>query len=325
MSVRRSFPGIAIRFPLWKSVAVLLCLVPVLAAGSNLSDMTVRTKVEPGFRVEVNGYTYDWNSIGRFVLPGETLQLSIPGSVSNSGWVASGGEVFEAGRQTYWVAPDQPGLYPLMVSSGMTMKRVNAFVMIPYDSLKNGYLRGVKIGRYPSSSPFPNFTRPKGFIEVTPDNTNTPVSDRYALGEFVPRQPDGFPKYIVLREELLVKLELLTDLVRSKGHTCDKLSVFSGFRSPALNRRNRSGRNSAHVYGGAADIFIDADGDHKMDDINHDGDSNRRDAKQFAGYVDELEAKYPEIVGGCGWYSRTRYRGPFIHVDVRGQPSRWHQ
>jgi uncharacterized protein YcbK (DUF882 family) len=122
-----------------------------------------------------------------------------------------------------------------------------------------------------------------------------------------------------------VKVELFTDLVRSKGYGCDRLTVISGYRSPFHNRRNRSGRNSAHVYGGAADLIIDANDDGRMDDLNRDGVVNRRDSKLMAGYVDELEARHPETVGGCGWYSRTRYRGPFIHIDVRGTPSRWHQ
>lgn len=306
-------------------------IIGVLAAGlglshsSTLSDVAVRQHIDPSFRVEVNGYVYNWDYIGRFVVPGDTLRLATPGFSAHSGWVASAGELYEDGAKTVWVAPAEPGLYPIIATSGTVTKHVNVFVMIPYDSLKNGYLKGVHIGRYPSSSPFPNFTKPRGFIMVTPENLDTRVSDRYTLRDFTPRQPDGFPKYMALREELLIKLEFFTDLVRSRGFNCDKLTVISGYRSPFYNMRNRSGRNSAHVYGGAADIFVDCDGDGHMDDLNHDGSVNRRDSKLLAGYVDELEAQHPEIVGGCGWYSRTNCRGPLIHIDVRGKPSRWHQ
>ena len=92
-----------------------------------------------------------------------------------------------------------------------------------------------------------------------------------------------------------------------------------------MNRRVRYGRNSAHIYGGAADIIVDGNRDGRLDDLNHDGQSNRKDAKLLAGLAEELELKYPELAGGVGWYSRTRYRGAFVHVDVRGRKSRWHQ
>lgn len=277
--------------------------------------------------VEVNGCVDDWSSIGRFVLPGETLRLATSDDLNSSGWVASAGELVDLGNATCLVTPTEPGLYPIIVTSGTAVRRINAFVMIPYDSLdKKGYLRGVRIGRYPKSTgQFPNFTKPRGFIIATPDNLDTPVSPRYTLRDFAPRSMEGFPKYTVLLEELLVKLELLTDLVKSRGVKCDRLSVFSGYRPPAHNWRVERGRNSAHIYGGAADIIIDANNDGRLDDLNHDGQSNRKDAKLLASYVDELEAKHPELVGGVGWYSRTRSHGAFIHVDVRGKRARWHQ
>jgi hypothetical protein len=277
--------------------------------------------------VEVNGCVDDWSSIGRFVLPGETLRLATSDDVNSSGWVASAGELVDLGNSTCWVAPDEPGLYPIIVTSGTAVRRVNAFVMIPYDSLdKKGYLRGVKIGKYPKSTEqFPNFTKPRGFIIVTPDNLDTPVSPRYTLRDFAPRSMEGFPKYTVLREELLIKLELLTDLVKARGFKFDRFDVFSGYRPPAMNRRVRYGRNSAHIYGGAADIIVDGNGDGRLDDLNHDGQSNRKDAKLLAAYAEELEAKHPELTGGIGWYSRTRSRGAFVHVDVRGKHARWHQ
>ena len=296
-------------------------------AGATLSDATVRGQIRPRLSVDINGYVYDWDNIGRFVLPGETLRLGTSDNANSSGWVASAGELVDVGKATCWVAPNEPGLYPIIVTSGTTVRRVNAFVMIPYDSLnKKGYLKGVKIGKYPKPiEQFPNFTKPKGFIITTPDNINTPVSPHYTLGDFAPRSIDGYPKYTVLREELLIKLELLTDLVQAHGFKFDRFTVFSGYRPPAYNYRVERGRNSAHIYGGAADIIVDGDNDGRLDDLNHDGQSNRKDAKLLAGYVDELEAKHPELVGGVGWYSRTRHRGPFVHVDVRGKPARWHQ
>jgi hypothetical protein len=309
--------------------SIFLAAIVALAgagSGSPLTSDIVRRMVKPPFTIAVNGYGYQWDNIGRFVMPGDTLWLDVRGTAEHSGFVAAGGELAEVNGQTCWVAPGDPGLYPIMVSCGPALRHINAFVLVPYSGLdKKGYLRGVRMGRYPASSPFPNFTTPRGFVEVTPDNFETPISQRYRLRDLCPQQPEGFPKYVALREELLVKLELLSDFVAEKGYPCERLSILSGFRSPQYNRRNRTGRNSAHVYGGAADLFVDADGDGHMDDLNHDGTVNRRDSKLLAGFVDEFEQRYPELVGGCGWYSRNRWRGPFVHIDVRGTPSRWHQ
>jgi len=318
---------LTLRSIILRTILSLCVLFAGVVAGANLSDATVRGQVQPHLSVDVNGYAYDWDNIGRFVLPGETLRLATSDDANSSGWVAAAGELVDMGNATCWVAPPEPGLYPIIVTSGSTVRRINAFVMIPYDSLdKKGFLKGVKIGKYPKPIiEFPNFTRPKGFIVTTPDNLDTPVSPRYTLRDFVSRTMEGFPKYTVLREELLIKLELFTDLLQSKGFKFDRLNVFSGYRPPSLNRRVRYGRNSAHIYGGAADIIVDGNNDGRLDDLNHDGQSNRKDAKLLASYAEELEEKHPELSGGIGWYSRTRSRGAFIHVDVRGRRSRWHQ
>jgi hypothetical protein len=310
-----------------RAILISWVILAGFGAGATLSDATVRGQIRPKLSVDVNGFAYDWDNIGRFVLPGETLRLATSDNANSSGWVASAGELVDEGNATCWVAPQEPGLYPIIVTSGTTVRRINAFVMIPYDSLdKKGYLKGVKIGKYPKPiEEFPNFTQPKGFIVTTPDNLDTPVSPRYTLRDFASRTMEGFPKYTVLCEELLVKLELLTDLVQSRGFKFDRFRVFSGYRPPALNRRVRYGRNSAHIYGGAADLIVDGDNDGQLDDLNHDGQSNRKDAKLLAEYAEELEAQHPELVGGIGWYSRTRSLGAFIHVDVRGTRSRWHQ
>jgi len=312
---------------LLRTILISWVLLAGVLAGATLNDAIIRRQIRPRFSIDINGYVEHWDDVGRFVLPGETLRLATSNDAHSSGWVASAGELVDVGDATGWVAPAEPGLYPIIVTSGTAIRRINAFVMIPYDSLdKKGYLRGVKIGRYPRPiEEFPSFTKPKGFIITTPDNLDTPVSPHYTLRDFASRTMGGFPKYTVLREELLVKLELLTDIVKSRGVKFDRFTVFSGYRPPAHNWRVERGHNSAHIYGGAADIIVDANGDGRLDDLNHDGQSGSRDAKQLAAWAEELEAKYPELVGGIGWYGRTRRRGAFIHVDVRGKHARWHQ
>ncbi len=305
-------------------VTVLALLVACLSlvSGANIAGMAAREHIAPGCQVDVNGQVYTWDVIGRFVMPGETLWLSIVGQEEHSGWVVSAGELTDVAGRTCWVAPQEKGLYPLIATVGSTVKTVNVFVMVPATELVNGSINGYRIGKYQREPPFPNFGKPCGFIEVTAENAGTRVSPRYTLGDFAPKLQSGFPKYMILREDLLIKIELLCDLARSKGYACDRLSILSGYRTPA---GHRAGASSAHYYGGAADVYIDCDNDGHLDDLNHDGDRSSKDSRILAGCVDELEALHPELVGGCGWYRRTRSRGPFVHTDVRGERTRWHQ
>jgi len=39
--------------------------------------------------------------------------------------------------------------------------------------------------------------------------------------------------------------------------------------------------------------------------------------------VDRVERKFPELVGGAGTYPNAPTHGPYIHIDARGDFSRW--
>ena len=80
---------------------------------------------------------------------------------------------------------------------------------------------------------------------------------------------------------------------------------------------------SRHMYGDAADVFVDNDRNGVMDDINRDGRVDPRDAAFMGEAVERVERKYPALVGGVGVYSACCGHGPFTHVDVRGFRARW--
>jgi uncharacterized protein YcbK (DUF882 family) len=104
------------------------------------------------------------------------------------------------------------------------------------------------------------------------------------------------------------------------------MRVTSGFRSPQYNQRGVTrgrARDSRHQYGDAADIMVDNNGDNRLDDLNRDGRVNSKDMRILAEAVESVERQYPELVGGLGLYRANSARGPFIHVDVRGQRARW--
>ncbi|HEY9448426.1 MAG TPA: hypothetical protein VIQ60_01695, partial [Gemmatimonadaceae bacterium] len=221
------------------------------------------------------------------------------------------------------------GVYPV---PGGIDGRSFALVALRDFSLKTGaYVGGYRMGYWPAelrrvrSRAYQN---PAGFVEVTEANADTPVSDHFRLRDFLTHdQSSVWPKYLVLSEALLDKLELvLGDLERS-GHPTAHVIVLSGFRTPAYNLAlgDASGRarESRHQYGDAADIIIDSDGDGRMDDLDMDGRSDVGDVRVIERAVERVERAHPELVGGLGLYQSMGPSGPFAHIDVRGEAARW--
>jgi hypothetical protein len=77
------------------------------------------------------------------------------------------------------------------------------------------------------------------------------------------------------------------------------------------------------MYGDAADIFIDNDGNGAMDDLNKDGRVNIADAVVIREASVRVERAHPSLIGGSGVYSATSAHGPFTHIDTRGYSARW--
>ncbi|NTW50074.1 MAG: hypothetical protein HGB19_10150, partial [Chlorobiales bacterium] len=229
-----------------------------------------------------------------------------------------------------WRAPSETGMYSVKVSEPSTNESVtlNVFVMVPASKLKGGYLNGYRIGEYPAAPLNGNsaYESPKGFIEVTEKNQETQVSPHFKLKQFLCKEP-GKTRYLVLEEMLIVKLEHILQKVNELGYTCETFDVMSGYRTPFYNRSIGNVKFSRHVYGSAADIFIDEKPkDGVMDDLNKDGRIDKQDAEVLYGIVEDMYGGgnvSMQLVGGLGVYNRTASHGPFIHVDVRGSQARW--
>jgi len=200
--------------------------------------------------------------------------------------------------------------------------------MIPFSKVKGEYLTGYRIGKYPVI-PLKNlsiYKHPSGFVEVTTENEDTLVSPHFRLKQFLCKQTGEYPKYIVLRERLLLKLELILEEVNDKGHTSQTFNVMSGYRTPYYNKAIGNVKYSRHVYGGAADIFVDEEPkDGMMDDLNKDGKTDYKDVAVLYDIIDGLYGRpwYEIFTGGLGRYKRTTHHDPFVHVDVRGFRARW--
>jgi hypothetical protein len=222
----------------------------------------------------------------------------------------------------------RPGVYAIRDS--VVKAEFNFVNLVPFSEKKRGMLGSYRMGSWPAEQrPVSDrYGNPAGFIQVTPDNQDTRISEHFRLRDFLTKdQATVWPKYLVLREDLIDKLELLIGALNKRGVNVRRMSVMSGFRTPQYNERGvgAGGRaqNSRHQYGDAADVFVDNDGNGGMDDLNGDGRVNTSDARWLAQVVEEVEQVHPALTGGVGVYSATSAHGPFVHVDVRGTKARW--
>lgn len=231
-------------------------------------------------------------------------------------------------------APRTPGIWGLALQVGSAIRPVadfNLITLIPFSAKRRGRIGLYYIGNWPTERRRAGraaYALPSGFIEVTRENQDTPLSDHFRLRDFLTHdQPDVWPKYLVVDTKLVDKLELVLDDLASRGVDVRGVHVMSGFRTPQYNVSGGDpvGRAelSRHMYGDAADIFIDSDGDGVMDDLNHDGRVNVEDARVIERAAERVERAHPTLVGGVGVYVAAAGHGPFTHVDTRGYRARW--
>ena len=230
-------------------------------------------------------------------------------------------------------APRESGVWSTALRMGSVLKEVTDFSVItltPLSERRRGRIGLYYIGTWPTERGRrrPGYVTPSGFIEVTQENRDLPVSDHFSLGDFLTHgQESVWPKYLVLDMRLVDKLELVLLDLQERGYITNGVHVMSGFRTPQYNTAGGDPRGRAslsrHMYGDASDIFIDNDGNGWMDDLNRDGKLNLRDAEVILAAVERVEREHPTLIGGAGTYPATTGHGPFIHIDVRGYRARW--
>lgn len=286
-----------------------------------------------GFTVLFKNQINPYKVMSIFVLPKQELSLEVLEDINNNYKF-----IFDKARLTAisgkkWKCevPEQVGLYSAKVIKLGTSQEMmfNIFVMVPYDKLQGEYLDGYRIGKYPSfplKNILPRYKPPEGFIKVTEVNKDIFLSPHLKLSQFLCKQISGYPKYIVLQEILLLKLELILEKLNESGYQCNTFYILSGYRTPYYNKKIGNVAYSRHIWGGAADIFIDENPkDGYMDDLNKDGIINYNDAQVIYDFIDSMYGKpwYELFIGGLGHYKKTSSHGPFVHVDVRGKRARW--
>lgn len=232
-------------------------------------------------------------------------------------------------------APSRPGIYNIHIQLNQARKAIDDLSLVnlvPSSEKRQGRIGSYMLGSWPweeGGTPRSQaYAPPRGFIKVTPENRDTYVSEHFQLKDFLTKdQPNVWPKYLLLEPKTLDKLELIIQDLKEQGYDVRHVTIMSGFRTPRYNHSggNTEGRAnlSRHMYGDAADFFVDNDQDGWTDDINGDGKVDLKDAEIMAAAAERVERKYPALVGGIGIYKACCGHGPFVHVDVRGIRARW--
>jgi len=227
-------------------------------------------------------------------------------------------------------AVNEPGVYPVRAVA-RPPDDLALVLLTPFGSKVDGRIGEYVLGNWPEEggrkTP-PSYGCPRGFIKVTKEEMKRPLSDHFVLGDFLTHgQPSVWPKYEVVDPRLVDKLELTIAQLEASGHPVKHMHVMSGFRTPAYNAQDVGpGARSAisrHMYGDAADVYPDDDGNDLLDDLNHDGRVDMEDAKILARAASAVEKTYPVLAGGIGLYPATKEHGPFVHIDARGKRARW--
>ncbi|MFT5140825.1 MAG: hypothetical protein ACI9H8_000052 [Lysobacterales bacterium] len=299
--------------------------IVVLAWVLSISSMSVLANSHrTGFTIKFQNIESNLTILTTTVMAGTSIHIN---TVADA--VSSDGELLRSGNNWIWTPPLLPGRSELKFSRNGETIVLNVFILTPFQNKVAENLFGYRIGRYATTlfRGLNSYAAPQGFINLTHGPANLQISPHFTLGQFISKQQPGHdPSFILVRTELLIKLEALLEAANAKGWTADTFFVMSGFRTPWYNASiGNHTTASRHLYGGAADIWIDNDRDGVMDDLNEDGQINKKDARELAKLAESLATRggsnWP--AGGIGIYPATSAHGPFVHIDARGYRARW--
>lgn len=293
------------------AAALLLPLISALPAYAQTGDV-VKTSFSGTSEAAYAPLFDQWYET---IMPGDRLAVDLPAGhqlvIDGAVWTPA------------WRAPKTAQTLPAeLISGGNLIAKINVFVLEPSTNIDSkGWLNGYRIGTYPRNPP-------KGFIRLDgPEDREHALSPHFKVGQFLcKQQPGHWPKYVLVTQNNVRRLEaLLTSLNDDKTTDADTFFVMSGFRTPFYNSAIGSAKFSRHMYGDAADIYVDyKPRNGNMDDLNRDGKITKADANWLYDYAQQLYKNQKDLPkGGIGAYRANAVHGPFVHVDGRGTTARW--
>lgn len=269
-----------------------------------------------------------------FVMPREGIEIYIAEEDRNTEYLIElNGKSFESDKSFKWQAPFKSGYYPVKIKkknkSGPASEiKLNVFVLHPFSEKKGEYLDGFRIGYYPNipEAKKAYYKKPDGFLKIEESLLDLNLTPHFKMSQFTTKQSTNFPQYIVLKESLLFKLEYFLEEVNKAGYQAETFGIISIYRSPYFNKKLGNNSDfSRHLFGDAADIYIDNSGDNWMDDLNGDGCVTIADAEILSDLAINFDKKrrFSHLQGGVSSYKGNGFRGPFIHIDTRGFHVEW--
>ena len=282
------------------------------------------------FSVEVNGREITLPLFSIFTAPEETITIKINGP-AGSPMIRSNNGLIAEDEPGIWnlKAPEKTGLYRLECydSQNSSALQLNVFVVEPLERVKDEWLEQYQIGMYPMPREIKKvwYEKPKGFVRVTKEAEDLLLTPHFSIGQFLCKQQSDYPKFLIIEEKLLLLLEALLAEVNRRGYKISTFGFISGYRTPFYNHEIGNVKYSRHIYGDAADIYIDADNNGRMDDLNGDGKIDISDAKVLYDIANKLTGtgNGHQFKGGLGAYKPTSFHSGFVHVDTRGSRVRW--
>ena len=255
-------------------------------------------------------------------------------------WFLHGGSIERAERALYRLhgrAPQDPGVYTLTLPRpdrrGEVEDAMRILVLEPAEPL----LRNPAYAYPPSAGAevkeavrrhAESYQPPAFLLRMEPAVAALEVLPGYTLNEWVCHtQKDGTESapFATLSPALLEKVQRFNDELARRGLSKTGARLLSGFRTPKYNIEVEGTRYSRHIYGDAADLIVDDNGDGRMDDINRDGVLDRKDGIALARVAEDLEVAGSVEIGGIGIYELEpkNPRGVSLHLDTRGFRARW--
>lgn len=317
-----------------KKILIFSILIVIISISSFSLNAAAFSAEHANFSIVYDDFKIPLNTFSIFVMPREAIKIYIAEKDRDKKYLIElNGKRFENESSFQWQAPAKSGYYPVKIKeknntgpgSEITL---NVFVLHPFKKKNGQYMEDFKIGYYPDipADKKGYYSRPDGFLKIEEHLLSLNLTPHFTMNQFVTNQSAKFPQYIVLQESLLLKLEYFLEEINRAGYKAETFGIVSIYRSPYFNKKLGNNTDlSRHLFGDAADIYIDNTGNQWMDDLNGDGKSNIEDSNilfDLAVKFDQKE-KFSQLQGGLCSYKGNGVRGPFLHIDSRGFHVSW--